>query len=397
MTAPYNALAPVDYTLLITDAALQYVGDPIICWTYIDVTLKFNEPDSGLFTVPGYPWIIQQIAEGHRVVVIRNGAVLTAGPIEKWIHERSNDGENAGIGKITVNFSDDLALVAARMAYPNPAQTIEGQTADFWTYTGNAETGLQQLVDTNAGPGALAPRRVPHLEMAAPVGTGLTVTIRATRMQPLLDVARQIAEVGGNFGFRTRQSSATQILFETYEPEDKSSEVRFGFGLGNMAYIAYEVSAPTATTVAVGGQGETGADAFMLEVNNAVDEAAWGRFEKLVARAGNGDTGELTDDGNQALGEAAATTRLASNLLDIPDQRFGVHYNVGDLVAVESWPGEQVVDLVRTVHLQVYPTSGEYTSATVGSQAAVTDPMWVQRLREIDARVGQLERTVQPA
>lgn len=397
MTAPYNTLAPVDYTLLITDADLGYIGDPIICWTYIDITLKFNEPDSGMFTVPGYPWVIQQIAAGNRVIVIRNGTVLTAGPIEKWIHERSNDGENAGIGKITVNFSDDLALVAARMAYPNPAQTIEGQTADFWSYTGNAELGLQQLVDANAGPGALTPRQVSHLAIAPPVGTGSSVAVRATRMQPLLDVARQIAEVGGNFGFRTRQSSNTQILFETYEPDDKSGSVRFGFGLNNMAYIAYEVSAPTATTVAVGGQAETGADAFMLEVANTTDETAWGRFEKLVARAGNAEPDVLTDDGNQALGEAASTTRLASNLLDIPDQRFGIHYNVGDLVSVESWPGEQVVDLVRTVHLQIYPTSGEYASATVGSQAAVTDPAWVQRLREIDARVGQLERTVQPA
>lgn len=397
MTSPYTRLAPVEYTILITDQNLAYVGDPIICWTYIDITLRFNEPGSGMFTVPGFPWVVQQIAAGRRVVAIRNGQMLIAGPIEKWIHERSNDGENSGAGKVTVNFADDLALVAARMAYPNPGQTIEGQTIDNWTYTGNAEAGLQQLVRANASTAALPARQIPHLLVSNPTGIGTNITVKAQRMEPLLDVGRAMAETGGNFGFRTRQTSANNILFETYQPEDKSGTVKFGFGLGNMAYSSYEVSAPTATTVAVGGQGTTGADAFMAERNNTGEETSWGRFEKLVPRAGNLVVQELHDEGDKALAEGAATTRLASNVLDIPDQRFGVHYTVGDLVTVESWPGQQVVDLVRTVHLQVYPTSGEYASATVGSQAAINDPAWVQRLREIDDRLGQLERTVKPA
>jgi hypothetical protein len=396
VTSPYLPLAPVDYMILVTDVDLQYVGDPIVCWTSIDVTLKFNEPSSGMFTVPGYPWIISQIAAGRRIVMIRGGEMLIAGPIEKWLHERSNDGENAGVGKITVNFSDDLARIAARMTYPNPTETIDGQSADNWTFEGDAEVGVLELTNVSAGAGALAPRQIPHLVIAAPVGVGTAVTVNAQRMQPVFDVARSMAELGGGFGFRTRQTTSNEIIFETYAPEDKSDSVRFGFGLGNLAYIAYEVSAPTATTVAVGGQGDTGVEAFMTERTNTIEEASWGRFEKLVSRSGEVDIEELENDGDKALAEGAATTRLASNTLDIPDQRFG-SYNVGDLVAVESWPGEEVVDLVRTVHLQIYPTSGEYVSATVGSQAATADPYWVQRLREVEDRIGQLERTVQPA
>lgn len=388
-----HQLASADYTILITDENLTYVGDPITCWSNIDVTLQFNEPGTAMFTVPAFPWIVLQITAGQRVVMIRDGEVLIAGPIEKWLHERSNDGDNAGVGKITVNFSDDLATIAARMTYPNPAQTIEGQTADNWQWTGNAELGVLNLITSNAGPAALPARRVPNLVVAAAVGTGTSVTVLAQRMQPILDVARSMAEIGGGFGFRTRQTTSNQIIFETYAPEDKSDSVRFGFGLGNLAYVAYEVSAPTATTVAVGGQGETGADAYMIERNNTGDEAAWGRFEKLIARAGNSDLSLLEDEADQALGEGAPTTRIASNTLDIPDQRFG-NYGVGDIVAVESWPGEEVVDLVRTVHIQVYPTSGEYVSATVGSQAANADPFWVQRMRQAEDRIGQLERTV---
>jgi hypothetical protein len=62
-----------EYTILVTDQNLTVVGDPIVTWISIDVTLKFNEPSTGLFTVPGYAWIRQQVAPGNRVVVIRDG------------------------------------------------------------------------------------------------------------------------------------------------------------------------------------------------------------------------------------------------------------------------------------------------------------------------------------
>ncbi len=345
--------------------------------------------------VPAYDWIRAQVVPGNRVVVIRAGTILIAGPIEKWLHERSDDGDNAGVGKLTVTFADDLALIVAHEVYPNPAQTVDTQTVDNWTYTGNAELALRALVNTQAGPGALVARRIPQLALGALASVGSSVTVTADRMQMAGDVARKIAEVGGGLGFRTRQVG-TQILFEVYAPPDKSGTVRFGFGLGNLKYIGYEVSAPTATSVSVGGQGE-GADRFMTERTDAVEMAAWGRFEKHVARAGGGLIQDLRDDGDRALAEGAATTRLTTNVADTPTQRYGQHYQLGDIVAIESWPGQQVTDVVRTVHFQVYATSGEYVAATVGNQAALTDPEWVRRIREIDARLDKLDRTVLPA
>jgi hypothetical protein len=87
---------------------------------------------------------------------------------------------------------------------------------------------------------------------------------------------------------------------------------------------------------------------------------------------------------------------MTANVSDSPDQRFATHYRVGDVVSIEASPGQHIVDVVRTVHLQVYATSGEYVAATVGSQAATTDPIWVKKLREIDDRLGRVERSVTP-
>jgi hypothetical protein len=384
-----------DYLILITDQNLTVVGDPIACWTSIDVTLRFNEPSSGLFTAPGFPWIREQMAPGYRVVVIRDQKILTAGPIEKWMYERSDDGENAGDGTLTVNFADDLALVVARLTYPDPTLTPSAQVIDNWTNTGNAEVQLRTLADLNAGPGALTDRRIPQLALGTLAGVGTSITSTAERMEPLGNVMRRIAVNGGGLGFRTRQENQ-QILFEVYQPQDKADQVVFGFGAGNLKYVAYEVTAPTATTAIVGGQGE-GADRFLIERVNAGGQGSWGRMETLVNRPGNDPVADLNAAGDEALAEGAETARLPTTTADTPFQRYGIDYDLGTRVSVESWPGSMISDVVATVHVQAWPTSGEYVSSTVGSQAESSDPAWIQRMRAMDRRLGYLERNVMPA
>lgn len=384
-----------DYTVLITDRDLNVVGDPIVCWISIDVTLRFNEPSSGLFVAPGYSWIRGQLTPGNRVVVIRDAAVLIAGPIEKWQYERSDDGDNAGDGQLTVNFGDDLALVVARLTYPDPALAPSAQVTDNWTFTGNAETAMRNLADGNAGPSALTARQVPQLALGTVAGVGTSITATAERMEPLGDVLRRIATAGGGLGFRTRQEG-TQILFEVYQPADLSSQVVFGFGAGNLKYVSYEVTAPTATAAIIGGQGE-GADRFLTERVNDGGQSSWGRMEKLVNRPGNDPLADLQAAGDEALAEGAETARLPTSTADTPFQRYGVDYDLGAKVSVESWPGSMVSDIVVTVHLQVFPTAGEVVSATVGSQAETSDPAWLRRLRAMDQRVAYLERNVMPA
>lgn len=388
-------MADVDYLLLVTDNNLNIVTDPIVDWSAIDVTLKWNEPDSSSFTAPALPWIRSAVMQpGRRIVVLREGRILTAGPVEKWLWERADNGENAGDGKLSVNFTDDFAKIAAREVYPDPTQPPEGQLIDRWAYSGNGELALRALVDLQAGPGARVERRVPRLVLGAMAGAGTNVAVAASRMQHLGDLARAIADAAGGIGFRTRQVGQ-QILFEVYTPPDRSHLVRFGYAIGNMRYRGVEVVAPTCTTAIVGGQGE-GSDANMITRTDAGEEAAWGRFEKLVAQSGGDDLTVLQDAGDKALGEGAPTIRIATNVSDSADQRFGVDYDLGDIVSLEVEDGLEISEIIRTVHLQVSAGSGEYVSATVGSQEATTDPVWVRKLREIDERLSTVERNVTP-
>lgn len=395
-----------DYHLLVTDRNLDIVGDPIVCWSSLDVTLKFNEPDAGIAIMPGYDWIRAMVmGAGRRLVVVREGQILTAGPIEKALWEQSDNGENAGAGVVTVNFGGDFAWLAARQVYPDPTQEADHQLVmagtppvatrvTTWNASGNAEVLLRTLVDVSGGPSALAQRRIPNLVLGQQVGVGTNVQVKASNMKPLGDLARDIADLGGGLGFRVRQDSG-QLVFEVYIPADKSHRVRFGFGLGNMRYRAMEVAAPTCTTAFVGGQGED-ADAAMIVRTNAADEAAWGRYEKLVPQNGSDDAQVLQDNGDKALGDGAPTLRIATSVSDTPDQRFGTHYQLGDIVSLETGPDSETSQIIRTVHLQVSAGTGEYVSATVGSQEAMTDPVWAKKLREIDARLTTVERSVTP-
>ncbi|MEV1321952.1 siphovirus ReqiPepy6 Gp37-like family protein [Micromonospora arborensis] len=392
---PLMLSQPARITILITDRNLNVVGDPVAGWTNLDVTVRFNEPASGSFTAPARPELTQLLQTGgHRVVVQRAGEVFIAGPIEVQGPERwSVDGEDATPGTVSVQFADDLASVVGRLTYPDPSAVASAQTSVArWTSTGNAEDILRSLVNLNAGPGALADRRVPQLALGADMGVGSSITF-GTRFEQLGDALRSAASAGGGLGFRTRQSGG-QILFEVYGPQDLTGQVRFSRGLGNLRSYEFTRTAPSATAAIVGGKDE-GTSRVIVERVDTAAAAVWGRLETFVDRRQSDDTevdtAELDQAGDEALARGAATARLSSVTVDTPDQAFGVHYQLGDRVSVELNSGVEVADVVRAVHLQVTPGAGEVVTALVGSQEASSDPLWLRYMRDLARRLAGLE------
>lgn len=393
---PLLRSAPADITLLVTDRNLNVVGYPIAEWTALDVTLRFNEPASGSFQAPRTAMSSAQLAPGNRVVVVRDGVVFCAGPIEEPGPETwSVEGQASGPGTVEVRFSDDLASVAARITYPDPAAAATAQTSTArWTSTAAAGDIIRSLVNLNAGPGALTARRVPQLVLGAGAGLGTSVKF-GTRFLPLGDDLRSAAITGGGLGFRTRQDMTTdEIVFDVYQPQDLTGTVRFSPGLGNLRSYRYEPKAPTATVAIVGGK-DVGTSRVVVERTNAAAVSAWGRMETFVDQRQStdttADTTELNQAGDEALTRGAETARLSSVTVDTPDQRYGAHYQLGDRVSVELASGVEVTDVVRAVHLQMTPQAGEVVTALVGSQEASSDALWLAYMRDISRRLDELE------
>lgn len=375
------------YIVLVTDRNLSVVGDPIFQWQSLEAVPRFNMVGSGTLRTAATAAVRSVLEPGNRIMLLRDGGVFSAGPIETMRTEWAVDGAAAEPGQVTVDWADDLALIAGRVTYPNPALAATAQDTARRSFSStNAETVLRTLVDENAGPSALTARQVPQLALGDVAGVGDDITW-STRFQPLGDELREVATIGGRLGFRTRQSG-NQILFEVYAPQDLSLLVRFAADWGSLRSYDFRQSGPQATTVIVGGQGE-GADRTIRERTETLSEADWWRIEQFADRRDTDDTDELDGAGDDKLAEAGEVAQLSTVTVDTDQQQFGRDYQLGDIVSVALRQGVQVTDVVRAVHLNVTPDKGELVTAMVGSQSASTDPEWIRQSRLLSRKLAR--------
>lgn len=388
--------------ILITDQDLNYLGDPIADIQSLEVTQNFNSPDSGSFTVPAYPEYMSVFLRGNRAVVIRDGEIFSAGPMERpGGYEWGIGGENASAeaepGTITIDFTDDSVHIASRLVYPNPALDADNTSQPaYYNPTGNAETLMRDLVNLNAGPGALVYRRAPKLSLGSVAGVGSSTLIKS-RFEPLGDVLRSTAISGGNLGFEAVQSG-NDIFFNVYAPQDNTKKARFSRGLGNLRSLKYDVIGPTGTAAIVGGSGEE-ADRKIVVRNNTADENNWWRIEKWVeASSQQGEESDpdpvagLVKSGDEALAANSEQVSLTTVTIDTEDVKYGRDFRLGDIVTVEVLPGIEVIETVRSANYTYNPDDGEALSVLIGSQEATRDPIWIRVIQEMSARLGQLER-----
>lgn len=381
-------------TILITDEDLNVIGDPISNWTSLDCTLKFNEPASGSITMPAYPGNISLLQPGNRIQIIRDGETWCAGPLELPQDYSWGIGDNGepDPGRVTASFSDDLARIAGYITWPEPADPWSGQPAANTPRTitsTSAEDIIRTLVNENCGPGAIAARQIPNLALDADLGVGTTTSVTTT-YEALLDVCRRVAIDGGHIGFRTRQD-AGQIKFGCYASADLTATARFSKGLGNLRHVQFRLNAPTVTSALVAGGEET--TRVYVEVSNAAAASDWWRVERFVEKsdAANDTNGELTQAGNEELASGAAPVELSTVTVDTEFLKAGRDFSLGDLVTVALPTGLEVANIVRSIHLQATPKSGEFVTSVVGSAEATTDPKFVQMIRELSRRLGRLE------
>ncbi|WP_309049291.1 siphovirus ReqiPepy6 Gp37-like family protein [Streptomyces sp.] len=384
--------------LLVTDRNLNFLGDPITGWTTLSVDLNFNQPASGSVTLPAYPAVMQLLQPGNRLVVLRDGEVWCAGPMEEpqnytWAQD--------GVGTVTVAFSDDLSRIAGYLTYPEPAKTFASQTTSSdvsRTFSAvNAETVVRTLVSENCGPGALAGRRIEQLVLDDVAGIGSSITL-STRFEALLDACRTAAVTDG-LGFRTRQVG-DQIRFGVYAPVDLTSTARFSADLGNLRSVSFTMAAPLATSELVMGGNDPADEApegdppnqrvYVEVVSGAA--ADWYRVEKLIEESGKDNSaGELTQAGTLALGTDNPQASLATVTVDTEDLKAGRDYGLGDRVTVVLPTGLEVTDLVQTIRLEATPDEGELVTTVVGDSDKTTTTATVRTVRDLARRLGRLE------
>ena len=387
--------------LLITDRTLNVLA-PLDGWTKIVCETNFNAPASGSVTLPARPPYMELLQPGNRLVLIRDGEIWCAGPLEAPQSYTWDLDTNAGPGTVTATFSDDLARVAGYLTYPDPTADFASQTATTdarWKRVStNAETIIRELIDQNCGPSALAARSIERLVLDDVAGVGGHRSI-GTRFEPLLDACRTAA-AWDRLGFRTRQAG-DEIRFGVYAPVDRTATCRFSAGLGNLRAVSFELSAPLATSELIQGgndpkdraaEGEDPNVRVYVEVTSGA-AADWYRVEKLQDKTGTKDDadGELTQAGTLALGDDNPQASLSTVTVDTPDLRAGRDYGLGDRVTVQLPTGLEIADLVRSIRLEATPDTGELVTTVVGGADQTTTTATVRAVRDLARRLGRLE------
>ncbi len=339
------------------------------------LTVHADSATAGLLATPQY---------GIEVVRCSDGGTLLSGPMTKRRRERT-----ANENKLLVSGPDQNVWLARRRAHPQPATSTPPYNSQAYDVrTGVASTVMRQYADVNAAGGALTARQVPRLTLASDPVVGDSVTGRA-RWQSLLELEQELALAGGNLGFRIVKSG-TDLVFQVYQPQDKTATVLFGDALGTLAEFEYEATAPTATYLYVGGGGE-GTARVIREGPEPDEYSQWSRFEDFRDRRDTSDTTELDQEREKTLTEMASVTGLSITPIDKPDQKYRTHYNLGDRVTavIDGQPIQELITEVKTI---LTPAGALYARPTIGSVNRSGVLGAFDRLRSLGSRLTNLER-----
>jgi hypothetical protein len=331
-----------------------------------------------------------------RIVILRDidggsWEYFASGPFAAFRVSRSSDsGEDSEPGQLVITFDSDDVYAAERFTYPDTTHAFNAQGAavrDAITVGVPAETAIKDLVNRNAGPGALAARRVPHLAIETDAGTGADVTY-STRLEPLGDVTRSLATVGG-VSYRTVQVPGPGLLFTVRVPVDLTGSVVYSFGLGNLRQLAIEDVIPNATVALVGDDG-TGSSRVLREV---IDTAAVARHRRIERFVSNGATDSPTLDqaGRDELVTDGESTALTLAVTDNPQLVYGRDYNLSDIVGYEYAPGRLRADRVYGVTIDVGADGVESVTPTIGIGDATTDQRQVKINQRTARRLARIE------
>lgn len=366
-------------SLVVTDSSRAPVTGEIP-WLSITAEPRFNEVGAGSFTaVPSAALLTACTTPGNRIRLLRGDQVFLSGPIEVG---QDIEFTADGASPLTVQWASSEADIAGELVYPDPTVAITAQVLESYIRTGvNAETILRDLANLNVGPGALVARRVPGLTIAASTGVGTTISIDE-RLTKLGDALRTAAVAGGDLGWRVRDT-LSGLLFEVFDPTDRSAYVRFSFGRNNLRSLKVRSEAPKGTSIIVGDDG-TGATRVFTETINVTD-AAYGRREVLVNN----------DNATKAITDNAAKTTLAAEGVDTPQQTYGVDLNLGDIVGVEDAYGRSFADVVTAAKLSADAEKDPHgtVAVTIGTGHPSVDAAATDQLRRLTREVDRLMRS----
>lgn len=326
-----------DVTLEVRDLNLQRVGQiDADLWTDVKIVPDHLGRGAWSLSLPAEDPMAAALAQpGAGLIVTGPSGVLMSGPTCPFKRLQTTRDPQ---GIVTVEGESDTALLWDYLAWPDPAHAVDAQGLAHDVRSAPVETLLHQLVDVNLGPGARSARRgllAQKLVLGSNLARGGVRESRA-RFPILGEHMVTLAQLGG-LGFRIVQVD-DDLVFQTYEPVDRSLTIRLDLENATLSRIEYEVAPPVVTRPIVAGQGEGDQRTIIqrTSVEATAAEAAWGRVKETWRdRRDTDELVELEQAGDELLVEGGVT-KVVSKVIpsDAVDVEYGIDWREGDRITV---------------------------------------------------------------
>jgi len=385
-----DGATPPRYRVFIRDAQYRRI-DELTDWISLSLVLRFN----GVGT-----WALEMSADSVSAPLLaRTGGIVVTREVEgveRTIFSGAVGTEWAWTAKTfrAAGESDDAQLRTP--VRPSPDQEDGPYPDEYDVRTGVASTVMIEYLKWTIGQFAPSGWQNPYLFVWDDPLLGGTVTGRG-RFQPLLSLLQEIAvtPISGGLGFRLRQSDvyAGYLDFEVYQPQDRSADAKFSIALGTAQDYEDVWRAPAANYAFVLLGDGLGNARTVLQGGDADSIAELGRrIATVVDMRGVTDPGEGEQRLAEVLAGAVSSRRAAITPFDVPSLQYGQDYDLGTLVTVVGHDGEEFVDLVREVEIELDPEKGALVTPIIGEAGADGDALTAQYIASVQDRLSNVER-----
>ena len=244
---------------------------------------------------------------------------------------------DTGAGTLSVKGLTLSGLLRRRVCVPPALDGAYG----YDRIVSDAESVMRHYVESNVVSPQSEARRMDCVALEEKNGgRGMQDVPWSARFEQLDEL---LASIGAycDAGFAIIPDFGTGKLVFTYLPgRDRTGAkggacVTFGMHMGNVSGTAETESAQQARNAAiVGGAGEA-EDRLILSVSS--DGAAGVQRREMFVDAGSvSDPQELAYEGTRRLADRAVRRTIEADVLETPSCRYGVHWELGDLVTVTT-------------------------------------------------------------
>lgn len=385
-----------DLTVEVRDVTLTRRGQIRPEDLNLTATLLYNNTGEWSVTLPiSHPMASVLMTPGSGIIVSTPTDILFSGPSTNPTYQVSTD---QPYGMITVTGATDDIVLNDRLVFGDPSSTQDRTSNVVDKQTGIAEDVIYHFVNVNAGPGAVAARRVAGLSMGANGHRGHNIAL-AGKFQQLGDFISPHASNSG-LGFRVVQRGDGNLVFETYAVQDKTKLIRLDTANNTLGGVSVSLAPPTATEAVIYAASPSTTRYWTSYehpiAGSSTVESIWGRTVERLSTVSIDSTDAKDATKTETAFETAAGAVVVSHAtlgtvaavvtpMSDDTMSFGRDWGIGDEVTVICWLGEYQA-VVTGATLQAN-SDGFSFAVAIGDLSLIhqvsSDPRVTQLMRRI--------------